>query len=196
MPDTGFAAGCLQGISSSVRSPLRNEGAIAGMCDDDVVEVSCLVDADGPHPMHIGEIPESQFLLMRDVKRYERLASQAILQHSRKLAAEVKLPGFRPGKAPYNVVLINDDDHSYEYVIRMLKQLFGHPEPKGFLLATEVDTTGRAIVLTTYDDSEDIRRNPKEAMTYCVRAMVYDRMGDKDKAVADFATAKKLVGLT
>jgi 6-phospho-beta-glucosidase len=38
--------------------------------------------------VQIGEAPESQYLLMRDVKRYERLASQAILQRSRKLAVE------------------------------------------------------------------------------------------------------------
>jgi ATP-dependent Clp protease adaptor protein ClpS len=50
---------------------------------------------------------------------------------------------------PYHVVLLNDDDHSYDYVILMLKDLFGHPIEKGFLLAREVDRTGRAIVLTT-----------------------------------------------
>ncbi len=29
----------------------------------------------------------------------------------------------------YNVVLLDDNDHSYEYVIRMLKQLFGSNAP-------------------------------------------------------------------
>ena len=28
---------------------------------------------------------------------------------------------------PYNVVLLNDDDHTYEYVITMLQVLFGYP---------------------------------------------------------------------
>ena len=50
---------------------------------------------------------------------------------------------------PYNVILLNDDDHTYEYVIRMLKELFGYPETKGFKMAEEVDRTGRVIVLTT-----------------------------------------------
>ena len=40
---------------------------------------------------------------------------------------------------PYHVVLINDDDHSYAYVILMLKELFGHPVEKGYKLADEVD---------------------------------------------------------
>jgi hypothetical protein len=31
---------------------------------------------------------------------------------------------------PYHVILWNDDDHTYEYVIEMLKKLFAHPEPQ------------------------------------------------------------------
>ena len=33
---------------------------------------------------------------------------------------------------PYHVILLNDDDHTYEYVIEMLKELFGHPIEKGY----------------------------------------------------------------
>lgn len=60
---------------------------------------------------------------------------------------------------PYNVILLNDDDHSYGYVIRMLKQLFGHPEEKGFLLAREVDTSGRVIVATTTMELAELKRD-------------------------------------
>ena len=28
---------------------------------------------------------------------------------------------------PYSVVLVDDDDHTYDYVIRMLRQVFGYP---------------------------------------------------------------------
>lgn len=59
---------------------------------------------------------------------------------------------------PYNVVLLNDDDHSYEYVIAMLQQLFGYPKEKGFLLAKEVDTTGRVIVLTTTKEHAELKQ--------------------------------------
>ncbi len=48
---------------------------------------------------------------------------------------------------PYHVVLLDDDHHSYEYVIEMLQQLFGHEVEKAFLMAKEVDATGRVIVL-------------------------------------------------
>ena len=65
-----------------------NRGAIACMQPDDVVEVSCLVDGDGVHPLPIGAVPEHQELLMRIVKLYEKLTVQAILTRSRATAAE------------------------------------------------------------------------------------------------------------
>lgn len=60
---------------------------------------------------------------------------------------------------PYHVILLNDDDHSYEYVIRMLKQLFGHPEERGFMMAKEVDTSGRVIVDTTSLERAELKRD-------------------------------------
>ena len=60
---------------------------------------------------------------------------------------------------PYNVVLLNDDDHSYDYVIEMLQKLFGHPPWKGMQLATEVDNTGRVIVDTTSRERAELKRD-------------------------------------
>ena len=60
---------------------------------------------------------------------------------------------------PYNVVLLDDDDHTFPYVIRMLKELFGYPEEKGFQMAKEVDTTGRVIVLTTAKEHAELKRD-------------------------------------
>ena len=60
---------------------------------------------------------------------------------------------------PYHVILLNDDDHSYVYVITMLKELFGHPPEKGFLLAREVDKDGRAIVLTTTLEHAELKQD-------------------------------------
>src|ERR687885_229252 len=60
---------------------------------------------------------------------------------------------------PYNVILLNDDDHTYEYVIRMLKELFAHPEEKGFLMAREVDTSGRVVVLTTTKEHAELKQD-------------------------------------
>ena len=60
---------------------------------------------------------------------------------------------------PYNVVLLNDEDHTYEYVIEMLKALFGHPVEKGYQLAKIVDTKGRAIVCTTSLERAELKRD-------------------------------------
>jgi 6-phospho-beta-glucosidase len=60
-----------------------NQGAIAGMQPRDVVEITCHVDRDGIRPMPVGEVPEAQELLMRQVKLYERRAVEAILERSR-----------------------------------------------------------------------------------------------------------------
>ena len=48
----------------------------------------------------------------------------------------------------YNVVLLDDDDHTYEYVIEMLQKLFAFSESDAFQHAVEVDSTGRTIVVT------------------------------------------------
>ncbi|MDQ4002748.1 MAG: ATP-dependent Clp protease adaptor ClpS [Actinomycetota bacterium] len=63
------------------------------------------------------------------------------------------------GLPPYDVVLLDDDDHSFEYVVRMLKTLFGHPLEKGYRMAMEVHTTGRVVVATTNLEQAELKRD-------------------------------------
>ena len=63
------------------------------------------------------------------------------------------------GQPPYNVILLDDDDHSYEYVIHMLEAIFGHPPQKAYRMAVEVDTTGRVIVATTHLEHAELKRD-------------------------------------
>ena len=67
------------------------------------------------------------------------------------------------GLPPYNVVLLDDDDHSYEYVILMLKRVFGHPVEKGYKMAQEVDATGRVVVATTNLEQAELKRDQIQA---------------------------------
>ncbi|NOX58583.1 MAG: ATP-dependent Clp protease adaptor ClpS [Planctomycetes bacterium] len=60
---------------------------------------------------------------------------------------------------PYNVVLLDDDDHSYDYVISMLGRLFGHKLEDAYLMACEVDSTGRVIVDTTTFERAELKRD-------------------------------------
>ena len=65
-----------------------------------------------------------------------------------------------PRNAPrYHVILWNDDDHTYEYVIDMMQKLFGHPREKGFLIAEEVDKQGKAICFTTALEVAELKRD-------------------------------------
>jgi ATP-dependent Clp protease adaptor protein ClpS len=59
---------------------------------------------------------------------------------------------------PWNVVLLNDDDHSYAYVIAMLMAIFGFPQEKGMKHAEEVDATGRTILITTSREHAELKQ--------------------------------------
>ena len=57
--------------------------------------------------------------------------------------------GTRPKRQPpYAVVVENDDDHTYGYVIDVLCRVCGHEIEKAFQLAKQIDFTGRAAVWT------------------------------------------------
>lgn len=58
----------------------------------------------------------------------------------------------------WNVVLLNDDDHTYEYVIEMLVELFAHPVERAFQMAVEVDSAGRVIVDTTSKERAELKQ--------------------------------------
>lgn len=73
------------GIDLAINVP--NQGAIPFLQDDDVIEVTTLVDASGAHPVALGSIPEENELLIRQVKTYERWASKAIREKSLEQAA-------------------------------------------------------------------------------------------------------------
>jgi ATP-dependent Clp protease adaptor protein ClpS len=64
----------------------------------------------------------------------------------------------KPKRQPrYNVILWDDQDHSFEYVITMMQQIFGHPQEKGYQIAKEVNSRGRAIVLTTTKEHAELK---------------------------------------
>lgn len=108
----GVALGCVEALATDTPHytglNVPNNGSISGMRDDDVVEVACWIDGSGIRPIQIGDVPEDQYLLMRDVKRYERLASQAILQRSKELAYHALAEHPLVGSWPLAKKLVND----------------------------------------------------------------------------------------
>ena len=58
----------------------------------------------------------------------------------------------------WNVILLDDDDHTYEYVIEMLGRLFGHNPEVAYQMACEVDATGRVVVDTTTRERAELKQ--------------------------------------
>ncbi len=46
----------------------------------------------------------------------------------------------------WQLILLDDDDHTYEYVIEMLGAVFGYSTERAYQLAKEVDATGRSVI--------------------------------------------------
>ena len=58
---------------------------------------------------------------------------------------------------PYNVIVLNDEDHTFEYVIEMLAKVFGHSRSQGERMAAEIHVKGRCIVYTTHREKAELK---------------------------------------
>jgi len=59
----------------------------------------------------------------------------------------------------FRVVLLDDDEHTYDYVVEMLASLFCMSADVAFRHAVEVDTTGRTVVITCERDQAEFGRD-------------------------------------
>lgn len=65
-----------------------NNGAINGLPDNGSVEVPCVLDQKGPHPLCMGEIPLPIRGLIQSVKCYESLTVKAAVEGSKEIALQ------------------------------------------------------------------------------------------------------------
>ena len=49
---------------------------------------------------------------------------------------------------PYHVMIENDDDHSQDFVVIVLRKVFGYDEPKAIALMHTAEEVGEAVVWT------------------------------------------------
>jgi ATP-dependent Clp protease adaptor protein ClpS len=68
------------------------------------------------------------------------MAQKTELLPKSKRAEETELAG------KHQLILMNDDDHSYAYVIEMVMTLFGHSYEDAYQVAYDVDYLGEAVV--------------------------------------------------
>ena len=66
-------------LSTVIPLSVVNRGTIPELQDDDVVEVPCVVNANGARALHVGRVPERIAPLLALVKAYERLTVRASL---------------------------------------------------------------------------------------------------------------------
>lgn len=86
-------------------------------------------------------------------------------------SAAVAEPIVRPQNTPpkqkkqprYHVVLWDDPEHTWEYVIEMMQNLFYLSPTQGRKIAEEVDTTGRAVCTTTTLEHAELKRDQIQA---------------------------------
>jgi len=91
-------------------------------------------------------------------------ARQTKMSESSAVVAE---PIVRPQNTPpkqkkqprYHVVLWDDPEHTWEYVIEMMQNLFYLSPTQGRKIADEVDRTGRAICMTTTMEHAELKRD-------------------------------------
>jgi ATP-dependent Clp protease adaptor protein ClpS len=60
---------------------------------------------------------------------------------------------------PFNVVILNDEEHTFDYVIELLLKLFGHQLEAAVQLTWRIHLSGRAIVYTTHKEKAELKRD-------------------------------------
>ncbi len=95
----------------------------------------------------------------------------------RPVATRSRMERAPEGPKLWNVILLDDDDHSYEYVVRLLQEVFGRTPETAYTMAKEVDTSGRVICTTTHLELAELKQEqihsfgPDALMATCKGAM-------------------------
>ncbi len=85
----------------------------------------------------------------------------------------------------YNVILWDSDEHSYEYVERMLHELFGHTQEQCHKMAETVDTQGKVVVFTTTQGARRAEARPDSRLRQGRQHPQLQRLDARDHRVGD-----------
>lgn len=83
----------------------------------------------------------------------------------------------------YHVILWDSDSHSYEYVERMLRELFGHTKEECHKMAEGVDKNGKVIVLTTTKEHAELKRD--QILAYGKDALIRSCKGSMHSTIEE-----------
>jgi 6-phospho-beta-glucosidase len=108
----GVATAVMLTAARRMRVPLildvPNRGAIACLGEDDIVEVTCMMDEHGAHPLAQGRLSAEAEQLLRQVKRYERLTVEAAMTDSYDSALEALMTHPLVGSYPLARSILDD----------------------------------------------------------------------------------------
>ena len=76
-------------------------------------------------------------------------------QRRKKQPADAK-PKKQP---PYAVVLFNDEEHSFQYVVETLMKVFGYPHEKSYSLTLQIHNAGKGIVWSGSREVAELKRD-------------------------------------
>ncbi len=97
---------------------------------------------------------------------------EPVVRTARQTKRTPKRDSKRKKQPRYNVILWDDNDHSYEYVVIMMRQIFGFSYSRGLEIAQMVDSVGRCICLTTTREHAELKREQIQSFG---RDMLIDR---------------------
>ena len=118
----GVMLDCIEGMQSDEGRYLvlsvENQGSMPGFADEDVVEMTCLVNKEGIQPVKVDQIPEHCYLLMRMIKMYEKKTVEAIRNNSKETAIQALM--LHPLINSYSLAkeLVNKYDEVYGGIFR------------------------------------------------------------------------------
>ena len=88
---------------------------------------------------------------------------------------------------PYAVIVFNDEEHTFEYVIETLMKVFGYPLEKSYALTLQIHTEGKVIAWSGVREVAELKRDQ-------IRAAGPDFYGTKKVDFPLTATVEPLPG--
>ncbi len=62
-------------------------------------------------------------------------------------------------QSPYAVVLFDDEEHTFPYVVETLMKVFGYPQEKSYSLTLQVHNEGKGIVWSGAREVAELKRD-------------------------------------
>ncbi len=87
-----------------------------------------------------------------DVQETEEITIHPVLEAAAQPELKLSLPNF-------NIILHYDRQHSYDYIVEMLSNIFGYSPATAFEMCCKLDISGRLVVFTGNRDQAELKKH-------------------------------------